>query len=139
MQFGTVGTPSKIASASVMDIPRSLRWGDRVEEEEDLPTLLCASAPPRVPSFTPAVTRDVCIAAAKSPKPAAVQRQKTQAFSLPQQRIQSFFLPRQSSLHFLMLKPVLLFLWVMPIASLMIFSMIGIVTILNLLNPTRLC
>jgi hypothetical protein len=73
MQFGTVGIPSKIASASAMEIPRSLLWGDRVEEEEDLPAPLCASAPPRVPSFTPVVTRDECIAAAKSPKPTAAE------------------------------------------------------------------
>jgi hypothetical protein len=73
MQFGTIGIPSKIALASAMEIPRSLLCGDRVEEEEDLPAPLCASAPPRVPSFTPAMTRDECIAAAKSPKPAAAE------------------------------------------------------------------
>jgi hypothetical protein len=33
MQFGTVSTPSKFASASVVDFPRSLRWEDRVEED----------------------------------------------------------------------------------------------------------
>jgi hypothetical protein len=70
MQFGTVGTPSKLASASVVDIPRSLRWGDRVEEEEDLPEPLCASAPPRVSGFSTAVSPDDCLADAVSPKSA---------------------------------------------------------------------
>jgi hypothetical protein len=73
MQFGTVGIPSKVASVSSMEMPRSLLWGDRVEEEEDLPAPLCALAPPRVPSFTSAVAKDECIAAAMSPKPAPAE------------------------------------------------------------------